>query len=221
MGWQTAQISNYKKIWGVCKVAQSQSSAKIISFDSGFGKTYTLTEYAKNNENVFYMQCDRHFTKKVFLQKFAKSLGLQVAVGPTAEMIDEIIERLKTLKSPLIIWDEYDKVLEKSGVFDLFKTFYDNTLSFCGFVLCGTTALENTLKKCVAKNKIGYVELYSRCGREFINLKHLNQSDIIAICFANGIEDGETIKNIKIRLDEGDLRRLKSIIEHYKLKMQL
>lgn len=219
-GWQTARITNYKKIWGVCKVAQNQSSAKIISFDAGFGKTYTLTEYAKNNENVFYLQCDRYFTKKVFLQKFAKSLGLQV-VGSTAEMIDEIIERLKTMKSPLIIWDEYDKVLEKSGVFDLFKTFYDSTLGFCGFVLCGATALENTLKKCVAKNKIGYVELYSRCGREFISLKHLTQADIIAICLANGIDSEQAVQNIKIKLGNGDLRQLKSIIEHYKLEKEL
>jgi len=211
-GWQTAEISNYKKVFGVCSFAQSKSVAKIIAFDAGFGKTYALTEYAKINKNVFYLQCDRYFTKKVFLQKFGKALGLNL-VGSVADMIDTIAEYLNSLETPLVIFDEFDKILEKQGVFDLFKTFYDATLGACGFVLCGATALEQELGKRVKANKIGYVELLSRCGREYVKLSRLSGKDIKMVCEANGINNEAEIAEIKVQLGNGDLRELKNLIE--------
>jgi DNA transposition AAA+ family ATPase len=211
-GWQTAEITNYKRVQGVCSFAKAQSTAKIIAFDAGFGKTYALTAFAAATAGVYYMQCERHYTKKVFLQKFGRVLGLNLQ-GSVAEMIDMIIDKLKSVEKPLIIWDEYDKVLEKKGVFDLFKTFYDATLDYCGFVLCGTTALEQELRKCVQKNKIGYVELLSRCGREYVHLSALTKKDIAEVCKVNGIADVKTIEEICIQLGQGDLRQLKSLIE--------
>jgi DNA transposition AAA+ family ATPase len=215
-GWQTAEIANFKRIKGVCGVAQNQSSAKLISFDAGFGKTYSLTEYAKTKPNVFYIQLERHYTRKVFLQKFGRVMGLNLQ-GNISEMIDEVIKKLKSTEKPLVIWDEFDKVLEKQGVFDLFKTFYDATLGYCGFVLCGATALEQELKKRVQKNKIGYVELFSRCGREYVALSHISGKDISEICKANGIASSQAIEEIRVELGQGDLRQLKSIIEKWKI----
>ena len=214
-GWQTAEIYNYRRVLAVCENAQSLSSAKIVSFDAGAGKTFALQSYAKNTQNVYYIQLERHYTKKVFLQKFGRVLGMQLT-GSICEMIDEIIDKLKSAKKPLVIWDEFDKVLEKKGVFDLFKTFYDATLDFCGFVLCGTTALEDQLKKCVKSNKIGYVELFSRCGREYISLKALSVQDVAMICRCNGILDDKIIAEVRVELGQGDLRQLKNIIEKRK-----
>lgn len=213
--WQGANIHNFAKINGLCAFAQSTCSAKIIAFDAGSGKTYTLTEYSKNTPNAFYFQCERHYTKKVFLQKFGRTLGL-VLEGTISDMIDAIIEKLKSFDKPLIIWDEFDKVLEKQGVFDLFKTFYDATLGYCGFVLCGTTALEQELKKRVKSNKIGYVELFSRCGREYVALKVLSKQDITQVCMVNGVVELSQIEEVRLQLGQGDLRQLKSIVEQMK-----
>ncbi len=129
--WKTAEIFNYRKIFGVCEFAQDTSTAKLIAFDAGFGKTYALRAFANEHKNVFYMQCERHYTRKVFLQKFGRVLGLNLQ-GSTSDMIDTITDKLKTFEKPLVIWDEFDKVLEKNGVFDLFKTFYDATLAHFG-----------------------------------------------------------------------------------------
>lgn len=216
--WQTAETANYKKVMGVCSFSQSKSVAKMITFDAGFGKTHALQAYAKKHKNVFYLQCERHYTRKAMLLKLSKVMGLQLQ-GSVTEMIDDIIERLKSLEKPLLILDEYDKVLEKQGVFDLFKTFYDSTLGFAGFVLCGTTALQQELGKRVKANKIGYVELFSRVGREYVQLSHISNTDVKLVCNANGIADIETIKEIQVQLGQGDMRQLKNIIlEHLTAK---
>jgi len=212
--WQTAEIANYKKIFGLCSFSQTKSISKMIAFDAGFGKTYALKSYASSTKNAFYLQCERHYTRKVFLQKLGRAIGLQLQ-GSIAEMIDDISERLKTFEKPLLIIDEYDKVLEKQGVFDLFKTFYDATLGFCGFVLCGTPALQAELGKRVKANKIGYVELLSRVGREYVHLWHISNADVKLVCNANGINEIEAIKEIRVQLGQGDMRQLKSIIEEY------
>ncbi|MCS6821706.1 MAG: AAA family ATPase [Microscillaceae bacterium] len=218
--WHTAEIGNYKKVFGVCGYAQAHSLAKLIAFEAGFGKTYALQAYTRQNRNVFYLQCERHYTRKVFLQKFGQVLGLQLS-GGIADMIDAIIDRLKKLENPLVIWDEYDKVLEKQGVFDLFKTFYDATLGHCGFVLCGTNALEIELRKRAKAGKIGYQELFSRCGREFVSLQTLSRQDITLVCEANGIDSPAEIEEIRVELGDGDLRQLKDIVQRRKVEYLL
>lgn len=70
---------------GVCAYAQNHSVAKIICYYAGLGKSYSLQAYAKQNPNVFYFQCERHYTRKVFLQKFGQVLELQLW-GSVAEM---------------------------------------------------------------------------------------------------------------------------------------
>lgn len=218
--WQTAEISNYKEIMGICLFAQERSAAKLISFDAGFGKSHALLTYSKENANVFYLQCERHFTRKVFLQKLGTALGLELS-GIVTEMVDKISDRLKQTHKPLLILDEFDKVLDKSGVFDLFKTFYDTTLNHCGFVLCGAISLEQELIKRVQRNKIGYTELFSRIGRKCINLRKLTKKDIELVCYANQITDKEAIHHIALELSGGDLRQLKALIEEYNLSQTL
>lgn len=218
--WQTAEIANYRKIFGLCSLAQNGSLAKLIAFDAGFGKTYALQAYAKQSRNAFYMQCERHYTRKVFLQKLGRALGLQL-YGTIAEMIDAISDKLKSLDKPLVILDEYDKILEKSGVFDLFKTFYDATLGYCGFILCGTPALEQELRKRVSKNKIGYTELLSRVGREYVHLAAISTKDVRLVCEANGIAQRAAQEEIRIQLGSGDLRQLRHLIMLHNAKKEL
>jgi len=219
-GWQTTETTNYKIVQAICHTAQSEALAKIIAFDAGFGKTYALTEYAKSSKHVYYLQCERHYTRRVFLTKLGKVMGLQLS-GPVAEMIDEVIDFLKGAERPLLILDEFDKVLDKAGVFDLFKTFYDALLNHAGFVLCGAISLRNELHKRVQRNKIGYVELYSRCGRRCEALKDLSSKDVKMVCEVNGVGDAKAIEEIRIQLGRGDLRQLKHLVTMYKMQIEM
>jgi DNA transposition AAA+ family ATPase len=220
--WNTVDIWNYKKTYSICQVAQRMRTARIITYDAGFGKSHALLAYAAEAPNVVYLQCERHYTRRVLLSKFARALGMPHLSGSVAEQIDDITARLKSLQTPLVIWDEFDKVIDKSGVFDLFKTFYDATLGHAAFVLCGTPALQEYLLRRVRANKIGYVELYSRCGRTFNTLRPLSADDISRLCRANGLTDPEAIQHIRLRIGkDGDLRQLRALVEEAQLKMTI
>ena len=219
--WQQADIWNYKKVQSTCLVAHAKSVAKLLTYDAGFGKSFALRSYASENANAVYLQCERHWTRRVFLQKFGQAIGISSLAGSVSDMIDDISERLKKMQKPIVIWDEFDKVLEKQGVFDLFKTFYDATEGHCGFVLCGTPALENTLRRKVQAQKIGYVELFSRCGRSFETLRPLSKQDIGLVCKANGVAT-EAVNGISLELGtQGDLRQLRALIENYRIKQEV
>lgn len=209
--WQTADIDNYKIVKAVCFQCQGISIAKMITFDAGHGKTFALKSYANTEKNVYYVQCERFFTKRVFLQELAQGMGLEVE-KTNIELIKSIGNFIKTKNKPLIILDEYDKIADKNGVFDLFKTFYDVTLDVCGWVLCGTKSLSKIIDNNLKKNKVSYAEVFSRVGREYVMLKSISTKDIKSIMKANLIAENY-YDNIRLKLGEtGDLRTLKRII---------
>lgn len=210
--WQTAEIDNYKIVKAICFQCQSANIAKMITFDAGHGKTFALKSYANAEKNVYYVQCERYFTKKVFLQELAQSMAIEIGNKTNVELIKSIINFLKTKNKPLVILDEYDKIADKSGVFDLFKTFYDATLDVCGWVLCGTNALSKIIDSNLKKNKVSYAEVFSRIGKEYVMLKNITNKDVKSIMKANNIAE-KHFENIRLKLgDSGDLRSLKRII---------
>ena len=75
-GWQTAETADYKRIWSVCANAQELGGNSAISDEPGTGKTHSLKQYASLNKNVYYVECEEHWSKKVFLRKLAQELGL-------------------------------------------------------------------------------------------------------------------------------------------------
>lgn len=217
-GWQMAEIDNFKIIQGICTHAQSSQIAKMIVFEVGHGKSFGLSYYAATKKNVYYLQCERYFSRKVFLSELAQVMGLELN-GTVAEMIKVITNFIKKQEKPLIILDEYDKIADKSGVFDLFKTFYDATLDNAGWVLCGANSLEKVIQKNIKNNKISYREIFSRVGKEYIGLKPISANDVRLICKANSINAPEQIEKIRMKMGkDGDLRALKNlIIDHKKL----
>lgn len=217
-GWQAAETTNFKLVTSYCALAQQSGIAKLIAYDAGAGKSFALRQYALHNKNVFYVQCERFFTQKVLLRKLCAAVGVQ-ASGSIAELFDALIDALNTLDKPLVIFDEFDKILEKRGVFDVFKTLYDATEGRCGFVLCGAVCLREELRRRVDRNKIGYVELFSRCGREFLQLRPITKKDIEAVCVANGITAPAVVGEIVRDLGNGDYRTLRTLIERKKTEL--
>lgn len=211
--WQTAETRNYKRVINICTHAQQNSVSRAISFAPGTGKSYTLREYAQSNPNTYYFECEEYWTKKEFLRQTMKALGIDEGQMSIAERVDVIIDTVNKMQKPLIIIDEADKL--KDSVLNLYKTLYNKTSA--GYVLAGTPYFRERVMKGVQKAKMGFQEIYSRVGGEFLPLYKIDRAAIEKICRVNGITDQEEINEVA-QLTNGDLRRTRATIEKINLK---
>lgn len=212
-GWQVAEIRNWKRINNICYHCKENSISRAISFAPGTGKTYTLKSFSVNHPNVYYVECEEYWSKKVFLHELRKVMGLDNSHMSIADMVDQIVDFINQQNRPLIIIDEADKL--KDNVINLYKTLYNKTNS--GFVLAGTPYFKHRVDKGVRLNRMGFAEIYSRVGGEFIALYPIDAEAIGLICRANGVEDSSDITEVA-NLAGNDLRRVKAAVEKIHLR---
>lgn len=204
------------KIRTIAHYCKKVSKSKILIGPPGRSKSQTLKKIAQTVNDVYYVECAEYFTKKVFLQKLCQNLGINSGVS-IPEMMESIFEFLNKASEPLIIIDEADKL--KDGVLALFNPLYNASLSRCGFVLSGSEYLRQRIKKGVEKNKQSYCEIYSRVGKEFIDVPVIGREDVKKICIANGIMAEEDIQRV-YNTSLNDLRVVRNSIENLKLEIE-
>ena len=212
-GWQMADIRNYTRILNICHHAKENSISRAIAFAPGTGKTYTLKSFSVNLSNVYYVECEEYWTKKVFLSELRKVMGIDDGPMSIADQVDAIVEFLNQQKRPLVLIDEADKL--KDSVLNLYKTMYNKASS--GFVLAGTPYFKHRIDKGVRLNRMGFAEIFSRIGGEFVSLYPINSEDITKICQVNGVQDTIDIQEI-INESKADLRRVKALVEKVHLR---
>lgn len=208
------EYKNFHRITKVCEFAQATSRAKAIYGEPGVGKSATLKEYANNYRNVFYIECEAHWTKKDFLNALKKALGLTITHSAIGAMVDDILDDLAKRRKALVIVDEIDK-LRDDALF-LFNGLYNKTLKQTGFVIAGGVYLKHRIDKGVHLNKQSYCELFSRIGGEFMPTHRLDDESIIQICQANGIEAKRDLKRV-LEYAKGDLRRVETEVSNIRL----
>lgn len=209
---RAAQTANYKLMQQTLKLAQKRSISMAISYEAGVGKSYGAEDYVASNKNTYYLCCDEHFTKRLFLLKLGSSMGLNLDQFPTVEIVERIVKYLLTIEKPLVIIDEADKLNDR--VLMLFIGFYNRLNGNVGFVLMGAPFLSRRITRGAERNKMGMREIYSRIGHNFISLDPVKEKDVKAICEANGITEPITITEIWNDCKErgGDLRRVERFI---------
>ncbi len=211
--WIVVETTDFKLINHFLSDAKSNSNVFAITGDAGSGKSKTLELYIQDNKNAYLLSCAEYWNRKEFLIQLLTSMGVDCSGFTVAEMMNEIVKKLKSQENPLIILDEADKLPDT--VLYFFITLYNRLEDHCGIVLCATDHLSKRIKRGIKLNRKGYKEIYSRIGRKFIELKGVNFTDITQICIANGLEDSKEIKNI-FQDSECDLRRVKRRIHAYK-----
>lgn len=206
-GWQAAETDNYKFVRGVCREAQAEQVTRAISWHAGSGKTYAARNFAANHQNVFYVCALGDMSKRDLLLAFCKVMGIPTSYR-SSDMLQDILDKLRTLQNPLLIVDEFDEL--KDSAMRVFKDIY-NTIQ-CGFVIIGGENLRIRITKGCNKSKQSFQEIFSRLGREFLDLSPIDAPTITKVCEAQGIKDASTIKSI-IRDTQGDLRRVEALIK--------
>lgn len=214
--WLCVEITDFKIISQLLKDAQQHANVFAITGDAGSGKSMSFEIYTKSNRNSYLLSCAEYWNRKEFLVQLLTVMGVDYSGFSVSEMMNEIVKKLKTQQSPLIILDEADKLPD--AVLCFFITLYNRLEGHCGIVLCATDHLSKRINKGIKLNKKGYKEINSRIGRRFIELKGVNFTDVTQICIANGIEDAKSIKDIFTDA-EGDLRRVRRKIHAIKNKV--
>lgn len=213
--WQVIETTDFRLFTQLMDDAQHNSQVYAVINPAGSGKTVAMKYYEMNNDNAFMVQCNEFWNRKGFLMELLRIMGRDNTGMDVTEMMYEVVNTLKRLENPVLLFDEFDKVSDQ--VLYFFITIYNQLEDDCGLVMCATDHLKKRILKGIRLNRKGYNEIYSRIGRKFIELNGLTQQDVIQVCFANGIEDKSQMKIVWAEC-EGDLRRVKRKVHALKLE---
>lgn len=216
--WHMVMTNHVKTLYTMLKDAKEYSNVVGIVSPAGSGKTSPTELFAKQNENVYHLQCSEYFNKKTFLAKLLQKMGKDNTGYSVAEMVDEIVEIANKTTTPVIILDEADKLRDE--VLFFFITLYNLLQGKCAIVLMATPEFEKRIRRGERLSKRGYSEIFSRLGRKFIELPITSMEEVIQICHLNGVGDKATVMKI-FNESEGDLRRVKRCVHREKRKAQL
>jgi len=207
--WITVETSGYRRMTDLLTDSQDNAQVFAITGDAGCGKSEAIMAYTKSHKNVYMVSCSEYWNRKYFLVELLKTMGRDPSGFTVSEMMEDVIFFLKRANRPLLIMDEFDKLTDQ--VLNFFITIYNELNGHCGMVVSSTSYLERRISRGLRGNRKGYNEIYSRFGRKFIPMPVVNDSDVAAVCMANGVEDTKVIESIITDCD-CDLRRVKRLI---------
>lgn len=159
-----------KKVFEVAKICHLDEEIGVAYGGAGFGKTYAVKEYARQNSDVILIEADFSYTPKELFRELHKKVGLD-GNGTITNMKNDIIQKLKD-SGRLIIVDEAEQLSYES--LELLRRVYDK--AGVGILLTGMPRLISNLRG----KKGEYAQLYSRVGIA-ANLQPLQDKDTEAI----------------------------------------
>lgn len=205
--WVYVETTDYKIINRLLQDAQANSNVFAMTGDAGSGKSKSFDMYVSNNKSAYLLSCAEYWNRKEFLVQLLTVMGVDYSGFTVAEMMNEIVKKLKSTQMPLIILDEADKLPDT--VLYFFITLYNRLEDHCGIIMCATDHLSKRINKGIKLNRKGYKEINSRIGRKFIELKGVNYTDVMQICIANGID-----ANLTIEVESSKGKVKKNAIKH-------
>ena len=157
------------KVLGVCQSCQEYIGLGIVVARSGYGKTYTLRQYAKL-PRVAYVECDDTMSSRDLVEAIEKSLGIPTGYGTIWRRVNGIRDFFNTNKGYLLVIDEADKLVSKytQKKMEILRAIFDQ--SDVGVVIAGEPKLEAAIKTYLARmaNRVDF----------YISLKGLTPSEV-------------------------------------------
>lgn len=218
-GWKICQTHAFQDVMTFLSFARDESSVVWVTGPAGIGKTTAARIFANDRKNVFILPCSEDMHKSDFVRELAGKIGVNTNGLTVRETLQAIIKQLVTLESPLLVFDEGDKLTD--SVLYYYISLYNDLEDKCGMVFLSTAYMEKRIRAGVQKGKKGYDELYSRISRRFVPLSSVNQVEIEAICRANGLNEDSAIKTVQYEASGcgNDLRRVKESVKKERNKI--
>ncbi len=138
------QSGDARSVFGVCRACQEDQLIGVVTGQSGYGKTYSLKQYAKL-PRVSYVASNPYWGPRTMVKRIELALGVTPKTGNVDDHIQIIIEYLTANPGYLLIIDEADKLISKYTTQKLYilQAIYD--AAPVGIILAGLPKLETLL----------------------------------------------------------------------------
>lgn len=218
--WTIYEGTAFKEITFVLSDAQKYKNVTWVVGDAGCGKTTSAIEYRRTHKNVFYILCSEDMKRSDFVREIAKQVGAPTDSTNLRDVLEYAITMISFLQSPLLIFDEGDKLTD--SVFNYFISIYNRLEGHSGIVFLSTDYIKRRMENGLRYNKKGYKEINSRIGRRFFDVHKTTDTDIYAICKANNLDNEAEISSVikDAAMTDNDLRRVKKCIHARKRKLE-
>lgn len=207
-GYQIVETTALHEIVLAMQDAQEWQDVTWVVGESGCGKTTAASVYQSEHKEVFTLLCSEDMKKGDFVRELAAVIGINTNGHNIRETLKAIIARIIQMDSPLLIFDEGDKLTDL--VFHYFITIYNQLKDKAGIIFLSTSYIEKRMALGLKNNKKGYQEINSRIGRKFYKLSPNTANDVYAVCVANGIKEEKALENIikDAAAFDNDMRRV-------------
>lgn len=207
-GLQIVETTALHEIIAAMQDAQEWQDVTWVVGESGCGKTTAASVYQSNHKEVYTLLCSEDMKKGDFVRELAAIIGVNANGHNIREILSAIIARIIQMDSPLLIFDEGDKLNDL--VFHYFITIYNQLKDKAGIIFLSTSYIEKRMEIGLKHNKKGYQEINSRIGRKFYKISKNTANDVYAVCVANGIKEDKALENIiqDAASYENDMRRV-------------
>jgi DNA transposition AAA+ family ATPase len=210
--WNVADTYAFREMTSVLEDAQLYKNVTWVTGEAGSGKSTTARQYQATHREAFYILCSEDLQRTDFVREIARAIGLRSDGITLRDLWDLIIVEIVKMESPVLIFDEADKLTET--VFHYFVSMYNKIEDRCGMVFLSTDTIKQRIEIGLRYYRPGYKEFFSRIGRKYFDLSPADKNDVAAICMANGVTDEKSI--VKVVADAADhandFRRVKKFI---------
>lgn len=186
-------LDNYLMCMNTFSDARESKMPFAIDGDTGEGKSYSATEYIRQNpKNSYLVRCDGDLTAKSFFVELAYSLGMAPA-GPIYDIRKNVIHKLKNESDAILIIDEAENL--KDRAWESLKRVMDDLKGYCGIVFIGANEFEKQLQKKADRMKGCFPQVLRRIREGgVVSLFKLSLDDAIDVCKAYGITSRAHVK---------------------------
>ena len=141
----------------ICVACQQQQRLGVIIGKSGYGKTYALKQFAKQ-QRVRYIECTDAMSNGDLIEAIENALMIGSGLGTIYRRLNRLREFFSTNTGYLLIIDEADKLVSKATQKKLESLRYLFDGGNVGIVLAGEPALEARIRKYLDRvaNRIDY-----------------------------------------------------------------
>jgi hypothetical protein len=192
--WRAGDTSAYLLLRILFGDAQRYAMTYGIAIGHGLGKTFTASQYARENEHILYIAGNEHYNRKSFLSELLITSG-ESANGTAPEMLKKLTEVIGSKDQPLLIIDDAQKL--KDRVLHLVVLLANGLMDKAGIIIMGDDKLRTRIIDGVRLKRTGFNDIYKTIGRRFITLNYLSPGDVAAVCHANGLHDEDVIDYIR------------------------